>query len=339
MQKFEKLVIAGVACVDAPHRIPSKSIEDQLLPVTSRLDIKPDILTSLTGIEARRFWDPGVMPSDAAAMAAEKVLEQTGVPRDRIGVLINTSVCRDYVEPSTACIVHGNLGLPASCMNFDVGNACLAFMNGMEIAGHMIEREQIDYALIVDGEGSRFVTEQTIERLLRPETDAKDFRSQFATLTLGSGGAAMVLTRADLYPAGHRVIGSVQRAATEHSRLCYGQNDIMRTDAKALLLAGLQLASGTWEQARSEMGWSDSVLNELVLHQVSQVHTTQLCSLLDINMDKAYKLYPEFGNVGPASVPIVLAKALEEGRIQPGHRVALMGIGSGLNCMMAEVIW
>ncbi len=54
---------------------------------------------------------------------------------------------------------------------------------------------------------------------------------------------------------------------------------------------------------------------------------------------KVYKTFPEFGNVGPAAIPITLSKALEAGRIQKGNRVALMGIGSGLNCAMMEVVW
>ena len=45
---------------------------------------------------------------------------------DEIGILVNTSVCKDYLEPSTAALVHGNLGLGRGCLS-DVGNACLGF--------------------------------------------------------------------------------------------------------------------------------------------------------------------------------------------------------------------
>jgi 3-oxoacyl-[acyl-carrier-protein] synthase-3 len=45
------------------------------------------------------------------------------------------------------------------------------------------------------------------------------------------------------------------------------------------------------------------------------------------------------GNIGPASVPIVLAKAVQLGKVKAGDRIALLGIGSGLNCSMAEVVW
>jgi 3-oxoacyl-[acyl-carrier-protein] synthase-3 len=251
-------------------------------------------------------------------------------------------VCRDYIEPSTACLVHNRLGLSADCLNFDLGNACLAFLSGMQVVSNMIERGQIDYGLIVDGETARFVQESTIARLRRPETTAQEFREQFATLTLGSGSVAMVMARADLAPEGHRFTGVVNRAATQFSGLCRGQVDHMVTDAKALLVAGLELAAQTFEQAKAAFGWmKDGIdqIDEYVLHQVSGTHTTSLSQILKLDARKIMAIFPEFGNIGPAAVPIVLSKAAESGRIRKGSRVALMGIGSGLNCSMAEVIW
>ncbi len=337
--RFANVSILAVAHVDAPHRISSAAIDDRLAPAFARLGVQPGLLASLSGINARRFWDEGVQPSDAATLAAEKVLAKTGLDRHKLGILINTSVCRDYVEPSTACLVHGNLGLPATCLNFDIANACLGFINGMTVVGNMIERGQIDYGIVVDGEGSRFVIEKTIERLLAPDVDEKTFRGSFASLTLGSGAAAMILARSDLAPEGHRFLGGVDRAATQHNRLCLGQVDWMKTKTKELLLAGLQLANETWMVAKEELNWSDAVLDELVLHQVSRVHTEQLAALLGLSLAKIHTIYPEYGNIGPASVPIVLSQAEELGRLGPGKRVALMGIGSGLNVSMAEVVW
>jgi 3-oxoacyl-[acyl-carrier-protein] synthase-3 len=248
-------------------------------------------------------------------------------------------VCRDFIEPSVACLVHGNLRLSPSCVNFDLGNACLAFLNGMQVIGDMIERGQLDYGLVVDGETARFVQDATIERLSRPGSTAKEFRDEFATLTLGSGAAAMVLCRSDLAPGGHRFTGSVSLAATQHNHLCRGLPDRMTTDGGQLLFAGLELAAATWKLAERELGWEATALDELVLHQVSGTHTQMLADTLGLPLSKALAIYPELGNIGPAGLPIVLSKAVEAGRVRPGSRVALLGIGSGLNCTMAEVVW
>ena len=337
--KFNNVSIIGLAHVDAPHRITSTELEKQISPIIERINARPDIIQSLTGIVARRFWEPGRQPSEAATMAAEKAIMTAGIDRSQIGILVNTSVCRDYIEPSVACLVHGNLGLGPERMNFDVGNACLGFLNGLEIIGNMIERGQVDYGIVVDGEGSRFVVETTIQRLLASDCDAETFRANFATFTLGSGGAAMVMARSDLAPTGHRLLSGVSLAATQHKDLCRGQPDSMQTDASALLVAGLQLAGATFNKAKNDLGWRPEDLDQFILHQVSAVHTAKLIELLGLDDQKVFKTFPEYGNVGPAAIPITLSKALEANRIDKGDRVALMGIGSGLNCAMMEIQW
>lgn len=336
---FKHVAIASVSHVDAPIRLSSADIMSRLQPTLDRLGISNTLLEDVAGISARRIWDGPVQPSDAATMAAQKAIRASGVQRENIGILINTSVCRDFLEPSTASIVHGNLGLSDTCQNFDVGNACLAFLNGMDIAARMIERGDIDYALVVDGEASNEICERTIARMNQPDSTEEQFRNEFASLTLGSGAAAMVLGRAELLPDGHRFLGSVTRAATEFSHLCRGNMDRMVTDTRSLLVEGLKLAAKTFQAARAGMGWVSSELDEFVLHQISKVHTAAIIDLLGIDPAKVLTVFGEHGNIGPASVPVTLSKLAESGRLQKGKRVALMGIGSGLNCSMAEVVW
>lgn len=329
--------MSSVAHIDAPLIISSEEIEDKLAPTMERLGIRKGLLQSLSGIRARRFWEGETQPSEVATQAAQAALDKANVAPEQIGALINTSVCRDYIEPSTACLVHGNLNLPEDCLNYDLGNACLGFMNGMDAAAQMIENGAIDHALIVDGESSRFPIAQTIERLSDNECTEMDFRSQFATLTLGSGAAAMVLSRRQEGDGLPQYKGGVSCAATEYNRICLGQPDKMITNTKELLIRGLELAAKTYAKAQEVLQWSSKALDVLVLHQVSKVHTEQLAALLGLDLDKVLRIYPEFGNIGPAAVPIVLSKAIEEGRVKPGSCVALMGIGSGLNCSMAEI--
>lgn len=336
---YQHVSIASVRHIEAPIRVKSTDIMARLQPTLDRLGIRDNLLEDVAGIYERRFWDGPVTPSDAATMAAQKALAASGIPHEKIGILINTSVCRDFLEPSTASIIHGNLGLADTCQNFDVGNACLAFMNGMDIAARMIERGDIEYALIVDGETSNLITENTITRLLRPDVSEQDFRQEFASLTLGSGSAAMVLGRSELLPDGHRYVGGVTRAATQFSHLCRGNIDRMVTDTRTLLVEGLKLAAKTFQAARAAMGWAAGELDEFAIHQISRVHTAALVELLGIDPKKVLTVFPDFGNVGPASVPITLSKLDEMGRLQKGKRIALLGIGSGLNCSMAEVVW
>ena len=337
-QRFGEVVVSSVAHVDAPHVVTSASIEAELKQTQERLGIEPGLLEGLAGIKERRFWDEGVQPSEVASQAGALAIERARISPDQLGVVINTSVCRDYIEPSVASFVHNNLKLPSTALNFDLGNACLGFLNGMALVAGMIERGEIEHGLIVDGEGSRFAIESTIKRLQDPKITAKDYRDQFATLTLGSGAAAMVLSKAGTTDSNHRFIGGMSRAATEHSRLCLGQREEMRTNTKALLMAGLELAETAWEQACQEFGFRAGV-NRHIIHQVSLVHTTMLCERLNVSMETVPQIFPHFGNTGPASIPMVLSNEVQKKALKAGDRICLMGMGSGLNTSFYELIW
>jgi len=337
---FRHVSVDSVAHVDAPVRLTSADIARRLEPAVGRLGIRADVLLEgVAGIRERRVWGASTRVADAATMAARKALAASTAPLDRIGVLINTSVCREFLEPSTASVVHGALGLPDACENFDVGNACLAFLTGMDIAGRMIEHGDIEYGLIVDGETSHEITERTIERLNSPDATAEQFRRELASLTLGSGAAAMVLGHSGLVPDGHPYRGGVSLAATEFSPLCRGTLDRMVTDSATLLDEGLNLAARTYRMAGDVLGWAGPDLDEFAVHQVSRVYTDGLVDRLGIDPSRVLALYPDHGNIGPASVPVALSKLAEMGRLRKGNRVALMGIGSGLNCSMAEIVW
>ncbi|AOX62565.1 MULTISPECIES: 3-oxoacyl-ACP synthase III [Gammaproteobacteria] len=336
---FKNVSIAGLAHIDAPHTLTSKEINERLKPTLDRLGIRTDVLGDIAGIHARRLWDADMLASDAATLAARKALEDAGIGADKIGLLVNTSVSRDYLEPSTASIVSGNLGVGDECMTFDVANACLAFINGMDIAARMLERGEIDYALIVDGETANLVYEKTLERMALPGVTADDFRNEMAALTLGCGAAAMVMARTELVPDAPRYRGGVTRSATEWNQLCRGNLDRMVTDTRMLLIEGIKLAQKTFVAAREALGWAVEELDQFVIHQVSQPHTAAFIKNFGIDPKKVMTIFGEHGNIGPASVPIVLSKLKQLGKLKKGDRIALLGIGSGLNCSMAEVVW
>jgi 3-oxoacyl-[acyl-carrier-protein] synthase-3 len=338
-QRYEQVVISGLAHVDAPHVVTSLELESQMSRTYERLGIEAGLLEALSGISERRVWDAGTKPSVVAAAAGELALERSGVDRSEIGALLNTSVCRDYLEPSTASLAHGLMGLPTEAVNFDLGNACLGFVNGMNVVSGMIERGEIDHGLVVNGETSRFTMEATVERLASDACDDTMFREQFATLTLGSGSVAMVLSRADSADQGRRYLGGLGRAGTSHANLCTGEVHEMRTDTKGLLLAGLELAEQTWKEAVSSFDWDPQAYDTYVLHQVSRTHTKAVCDTLDLEIDRFPLIYPTFGNIGPAGVPTVLSKAVEDGTVASGSQVMLLGVGSGINTAAVEIAW
>ncbi len=319
----------------APLITTSEEIDRRLKPVLTRLKLPTGLLQRVAGVYERRNWGPDETFDDAAVKAGKIALKEAGIKPSDVGLLINTSVTRKHLEPSVAVRIHHGLGLPSSAINFDIANACLGFVNGMTLAAQLIDSGQIKYAVIIDGEDADEIQTNTIDRLGRPGIKRKDFMSEFASLTLGSGAAAAVLGPADAHPAGHRILGGVTRAATQFNGLCVGSVDGMFTDAKALLKGGMELVVSAWTEAKRDWSWSN--MDRYIVHQVSDVHTNAIVKATGMDKTKVPLTYPKLGNVGPASIPITLSQ--EASKLQPGNRVLLMGVGSGLNTAMMELVW
>lgn len=124
---YQNVYIESLVHVRPEEELRTQSIESAIAPLYRKLGLKPGWLQAVTGIRERRFWPVGTKPSDVATMAAKKALLQSGIAKDQVGALVSCSVCKDYIEPSVAAIVHGKLGLPTTAHNYDVGNACLGF--------------------------------------------------------------------------------------------------------------------------------------------------------------------------------------------------------------------
>lgn len=331
---FDDVAVVSIEACDAPIVVTSDEIDQMLAPFYERVGAQPGLLQSLAGITERRQWPADVSFIEASALAGDKAIEAAGIDRDRIGFATNTSVCRDRLEPSSAVTVHDRLGLSSHCINYDISNACLGFVNGMHMAGTLIESGQIDYAVIVDGEGTREIQQNTIDRLLDESSTMDDLFTNFASLTLGSGSAATVLGRHSENPGSHRLVGGEFRAATQHHDLCVGSLESMRTDTRALLEAGTELGKVGWDEADKD-GWGN--MDRYILHQVSQVHTAAMVDILGIDPDRVPLTFPTFGNIGPAAVPFTLAK--EAATLTAGDRVLCVGVGSGLNASFLELAW
>jgi acyl-CoA:acyl-CoA alkyltransferase len=341
---LENVVIETIAYELPPNRVTSAELEEQIAPTMDRLGVPRGRLEELSGIRERRFWDPGTAPSAAGIRAARAAMDQAGIDPGEIGCLINASISKDFIEPATSCFVHEALGLAPTCINYDVSNACLGVVTGIMNVGLMIETGLIRYGMVVSGEDARPVVESTIRRLQAPDVETRTFRDSFAALTIGSSSVAVILSHQDhsRSGAGHPVNGFVTRTATAHNQLCVADlgYTYMKTDASTLLTAGIALAKDTWDQAKRDLpDWSDDRIARYAPHQVGSRHCAALAQTLGLTPGKMQMNFMTLGNIGPAAVPVSLAQAAEAGRVAPGDHVALLGIGSGLNCSMMSVTW
>lgn len=332
-----------------PDKKTSAEIEEQLKPVYERLKLPFGRLEMMTGIKNRYFWQPGFLPSQGAIAAGNNALQKTSIPKEDIGCLIMCSVCRDFLEPATASVVHHGLGLPERAHVFDISNACLGVLTGMINAANMIEMGQIKAAMLVAGENSRPLVENTIDVMLKDKSlDRQSIKPYFASLTIGSGSIAVILSRKQKGSDRPSLKAATTLAVTKYNDLCRGNADkgmsdntdtLMNTDSETLMKYGVETAARNWEFFKQETGWDNNTPDCVCTHQVGSAHRNLLFGSLGLDISKDYPTLESFGNTGSVSCPLTVALAADNGRLKPGEKLAMLGIGSGINCTIMGVEW
>src|SRR5215467_8243448 len=163
--KYQNVCVESLGYTLPDEIVSSEEIERRLEPLYTRLKLPAGRLELMTGIKERRIWPVGTLPSQISVISGRRTIEAAGIERSEIGALVHGSVCRDYLEPATACGVHHRLELSRKCLIYDVSNACLGLLNGMVQVANMIELEQIRAGLVVASEVSRPLMETTLAML------------------------------------------------------------------------------------------------------------------------------------------------------------------------------
>jgi 3-oxoacyl-[acyl-carrier-protein] synthase-3 len=349
--RYEKVFLDSIAYELPPVVVTTRELEDRLLPLYEALHIAPGYVEALTGIVERRWWEEGFALTDGAIAAARKALAISAVHAEDLGAIIYAGVCREQLEPATACRVAAALGASPSAAVYDVSNACLGVLNGILDVANRIELGQIEAGLVVTCESAREITEITMQRMLAAKS-MDVFVSSLATLTGGSGAAAVLLTSASERREvngrqRHRLLGGVTGAAPERHGLCrWGFvprenvfSQLMTTDSVNVLKYGVELGWRTWETFLRCLDWTREHVDKVICHQVGASHRASILERLGIPAERDYTTFEYLGNMGTASLPLTAALAESRKFLRPGDRVGLLGIGSGLNCLMLGVEW
>jgi 3-oxoacyl-[acyl-carrier-protein] synthase-3 len=346
--KYQRVTLEAFGYQLAPVVVSTSDLEARLEPLYRQLRIAPGQLQAMTGIRERRWWEPGYPLSQGAIAAARKALAASAVPVDQIGALIYAGVCREQFEPATACRVAHGLGIGGQAAVFDISNACLGVLNGMLDLANRIELGQIRAGMVVSCESAREINEIMIERMLK-ERRMEHFASSLATLTGGSGAVAVLLTDGSFSGSERRrLLGGVCLTAPEHHLLClWGMapdnsgcyHQVMSTDGVNVMNHGVELGKRTWKTFLPHLGWSAEQVDQVICHQVGSAHQNAILTTLGISHDRDFTTYEYLGNMGTVSLPLTAALAAERDILLPGDRVAFLGIGSGLNCLMLGVEW
>jgi 3-oxoacyl-[acyl-carrier-protein] synthase-3 len=322
--------------------VTTAELERRLAPLYERLRLPEGRLELMTGIRERRFFPPDTRPSTVSIESARRAIEASGIDSRYFGALIHGSVCRDFLEPATACRVHHGLGLPESAIIYDVSNACLGLLNGVVQIANMIELGQIRAGVVVGTECGRSLVENTIAHLNGDASLTREsVKNSIASLTIGSASAAIVLCDEDLSATGNRLSTAMVRCDTSQNELCQsrGLETFMQTDSEELMRRGIAAGVETFNHFLAAAGWETDDIDRTFCHQVGVAHRKLMFESLQLNPEIDFTTVEILGNTGAVALPVTMALGIEQGRLRANDRVAMLGIGSGINCLMLAVEW
>ncbi|EMI28748.1 3-oxoacyl-ACP synthase III [Rhodopirellula europaea] len=345
---FPDVALASIGVTIPKAQWTSEQIEKDLHPLYSRLKLPEGRLAMMSGIDSRRVWEPGTVPSGPSIESGRNALEAASVAPNQIGALIHASVCRDFLEPATASRVHHELGLSPDCWVYDVSNACLGVLNGaVQIAG-MIQSGMISAGIVVGTENSRPLMEATIASLNADDRlTRKTVKPAFASLTIGSGSCAWLLTHRDLSSNATILEHAIARAHTAHHNLCRSDQDtagagmqpLMETDSETLMAEGIATGVAALNELLQKSGWSRDQIDRSVCHQVGSRHRIGMLEAMQLPETSDSVTFPALGNTGSVALPLTVATAAATGELSAGDRTAMLGIGSGINSVMIAAKW
>jgi 3-oxoacyl-[acyl-carrier-protein] synthase-3 len=152
---------------------------------------------------------------------------------------------------------------------------------------------------------------------------------------------AIVLCDQELSKTGNRLTAATIRCDTSRHDLCQsrGLETFMQTDSEELLRRGVAAGAETFEQFLASAGWEREDIHRTFCHQVGVAHRKLMFEALGLNPAVDFATVETLGNTGAVALPITMAIGVEQGRIKAGDRVAMLGIGSGINCLMLAAEW
>lgn len=340
--QFKKVCLEAISHTIPEEIVTSAELEEKLKPLYERLRLPPGRLELMSGIRERRYFPPGTQPGDISILTTQKAIEKSGVDPSLFGACLHGSVCRDFFEPATACRVHHAARLPSDCVVQDVSNACLGVLSGAVQIATMIELGQIKAGVVVGTETSRQLMENTVEKLNNDYSLTRNsVKNSVASMTIGSASAAMVLCHRDISKTNNSLIAATTHAETKHHELCQseGLTQVMNTDSEQLMHAGIAAGVENFSKLLKETGWSREEINRTFCHQVGSAHRKMMLESLGLDSANDHTTLEWLGNTGSAALPTTLSDGMDRGIVKQGDRVALLGIGSGVNCLMMGIEW
>ena len=297
--------------------LPPKVVTNDDL--AKQMDTTDEWIRTRTGIRQRHIAEPSQASSDLGVEASRAALAAARIVPQEIDLIIVATATPDYIFPSTACIMQAKLGIKG-CAAFDIQAVCSGFVYALAIADKLIRSGQHRCALIVGTE--------VYSRIL-------DWKDRGTAVLFGDGAGAVVV-RADSKPG---IMASVLHADGSYAdilsvpgNVCSGKivgSPFLQMDGQAVFKFAVKVLDEVARETLALCGLTPLDIDWLIPHQANVRILEATARKLGVDLSKLVVTVDLHGNTSAASVPLALDLAIRDGRIRPGHKVMLQGVGGG----------
>ena len=345
---FEGIGITAMAAA-VPRRIIKNLEYTEFFPADQVKEVVDKV-----GVLERRFADEETCSSDLCYAAAEKLIADNNIDRNEIDLLVFLSQTPDYRMPATSIILQDRLGLPQSCVAFDIQLGCAGFCYAMSVVYGMMQGGNIRKALILDGE--------TRSKVYSP----KDRRSAFI---FGDGGVAALVERNDKFGkswfslnsdgsrhdlimikgGGYRNMSS---AETLKERVVDEYGNI-RSDEQGFMRGGdvfnfvIREIPRDIKKTIEFSGIDKDSIDFIVFHQANNFINSYIAKKMKLDADKIPHTIEKFGNTSSVSVPLTIVSELKD-KLEGSKTLLLSAFGVGMcwatgivpfiDCKVSEIV-
>lgn len=283
------------------------------------IETNDEWIASRTGIRFRHLAESAETSSGLGLEASTRALAAAGVEAADLDLIIVATSTPDFIFPSTACLLQGKLGNRGATA-FDVQAVCSGFVYALVVADKFIRSGSHRRALVVGAE--------VFSRIL-------DWSERGTCVLFGDGAGAVVLEASDrpgilstaLHADGaHHGILSVPGSVSGGKVI---GDPFLRMDGQAVFKFAVRVLAEVGEECCAAAGIAPSSVDWLIPHQANVRILEATAKKMRMPMDRVVVTVDRHGNTSAASVPLALDEAVRDGRIRPGHKVLLEGVGGG----------
>ena len=308
--KIANLSIKGIAAAVPKNKLDLKALEYKF----GINEIKRIMMS--TGIESVGIALAHQKSSDFGLHAAQNLMERLSISPESIDGIIFISQTPDYRMPSTSCILQGKLKLPKTAVAFDINYGCSGYIYGLYQASLLIHSGSCKRVLVCVGD--------TISQYLNPN-------DQKARLLFGDGGAATIVEK-----GAHDIAFNIMTDGTGFQHLMIdktkeGRDAYLYMNGSEIMEFALREVPLSIDSVLSSMGWAKEEVGIVALHQANQFIIDYLRKKLNIKKEQVPVAVKQYGNTGPASIPLALSHHREGFTAASKEKVILSGFGVGLS--------